>query len=103
MKFQKTFLVLKAKWYDLIKSLEKTSEFRDNTPYFRTRLLNKPITHIVFQKGYGKDKILAEVKEVKEIERNGRPTIEVVLGNIYNEAQYQEMELKDFEPLGGFS
>lgn len=91
----KTFLILKKIWFDKICTGEKKSEYRDNKPYYQSRLLNKPVTQVVFQVGYNShaQRILAEVKEIKEIFREGRPTIEIVLGNIYNERNYKEMEI----------
>lgn len=93
----KAFLILKKIWFDKICSGEKKSEYRDNKPYYRTRLLDKHIKQVVFQLGYDSSamRILAEVKEIKEILRDGKPTIEIVLGNIYNERNYQEMEIGD--------
>lgn len=37
-------LVLKHKWYDMIESGEKPEEYRENTPYWRTRLLGSPFS-----------------------------------------------------------
>lgn len=38
-------LILKSKWFDMIESGKKTEEYRDFTPYWSNRLINK----------YGKD------------------------------------------------
>jgi len=45
-------LILKHKWYDKIDSGQKKIEYRDNTPYWRKRLLGAE--RIVFHKGYTK-------------------------------------------------
>lgn len=47
-------LVLKAKWYNLIESGEKTSEYREVKPYWDNRL-NKHYDTVTFQKGYNKN------------------------------------------------
>lgn len=43
-------LVLKGKYYDAIKQGQKRNEYRENTPYWRKRLMGA--THIVFHRGY---------------------------------------------------
>ena len=49
-------LVLKRRWFDMIKSGEKQEEYRDMTDYWAKRLFNwdrKPGTHVVeFRLGY---------------------------------------------------
>lgn len=46
-------LVLKHKWYDQIDRRQKRVEYRDNTPYWRKRILkNPPLESIIFHKGY---------------------------------------------------
>ncbi|MBO7207080.1 MAG: hypothetical protein J6W10_05650, partial [Kiritimatiellae bacterium] len=49
-------LVLKLRWFDMIKSGEKRQEYRDMTDYWSTRLANwnhSPLTHVVeFRHGY---------------------------------------------------
>ena len=77
------FLILKTKWFDLIKSGNKTSEFRDDKPYYQTRLLDKNIQKCIFQKGYSaNERMIADVIEIKRIFYKGRPTIELKLGNV---------------------
>lgn len=44
-------LVLMHKWYDLIESGEKTSEFREIKPYWQKRLA-KHYDTVTFQRGY---------------------------------------------------
>ena len=49
---------IKKKWFDLIKSGEKTVEYRAYSPYWKARFrydLGFPYTHIRFRNGYRKD------------------------------------------------
>lgn len=48
------FLPLKTKWYDLIESGEKTSEYREVKPYWEKRL-NKHYDTVTFQRAYSKN------------------------------------------------
>lgn len=43
-------LVLKHKYYDLIDAGKKKIEYRDNTPYWRKRILDKDF--VTFHRGY---------------------------------------------------
>jgi len=45
-------LVLKGKYYDAIERGEKRCEYRDNTPYWRKRILEKDPNVVVFHRGY---------------------------------------------------
>ena len=47
------YLTLDYKYYDMIKSGEKTTEFRDYSPTWVKRLLSHPIKTVRFQRGYG--------------------------------------------------
>lgn len=49
-------LVLKHKWYNLIESGEKTSEYREIKPYWDKRLRRHYDT-VTFQKGYTNTKL----------------------------------------------
>lgn len=49
---QTLHLPLKAKWYYLQESGEKTEEYREITPYWRSRLCNRSYTHVCFRLGY---------------------------------------------------
>lgn len=40
------------KWYDLIESGEKTSEYREMKPYWVKRLEGKHYDTVTFQRGY---------------------------------------------------
>ena len=74
------YLTLDYKYYDMIKSGEKTTEFREYSPYWVKRLLSHPIKTVRFQRGYGgpghpppeqmvfkvKDIVLYEIETKKE-------------------------------------
>ena len=45
-------LVLKGEYYDAIERGEKKCEYRDNTPYWRKRILEKDPSIVVFHRGY---------------------------------------------------
>ena len=47
------YLTLDYKYYDQIKSGEKTTEFREYSPFWVKRLLSHPIKTVRFQRGYG--------------------------------------------------
>lgn len=47
-------LPLKAQWYLMQESGEKTEEYRDSTPYWCNRLIGKGYTHVRFRYGYTK-------------------------------------------------
>lgn len=102
------YLTLKKKWFDLIKSGQKTSEFREIKPYWIKRLteLNKYTSrqeikfrlknfpnnnlkrfdYIIFTNGYAKDspKIKVEWKGLKIGEFEGNKCFEILLGKIIN-------------------
>lgn len=48
------YLTLKYKWYDLIESGQKTSEYREIKPFWDKRL-NKHYDTVTFQRGYSKN------------------------------------------------
>lgn len=60
-------LTLKKQWFDMIKSGEKTEEYREIKPYWNTRLLNQEYDFILFRNGYDKDspEILIECKGIR--------------------------------------
>ena len=74
------YLTLDYQYYDMIKSGEKTTEFREYSPYWVKRLLSHPIKTVRFQRGYGgpghpppeqmvfkvKDVVLYEIETKKE-------------------------------------
>jgi ASC-1-like (ASCH) protein len=45
-------LTLKKKWFDLIRSGKKTTEYREIKLYWSTRLLNQNFDEIHFRNGY---------------------------------------------------
>jgi len=60
-------LTLKKKWFDLIKSGEKKSEYREDKPYWQKRLLDgedipKVFDIVRFKNGYAKDSPTMDVK-----------------------------------------
>lgn len=61
-------LTLKKKWFDMILSGEKTEEYRDIKPYWKSRLEGRDFAHhrVVFRNGYGAHAplILVELKEI---------------------------------------
>ncbi len=48
-------LTLKKKWFDLIASGEKKQEYRENKPYWQSRLHGKTFDEVHFRNGYSKD------------------------------------------------
>lgn len=45
-------LTLKYHWYDEIESGKKNIEYRDNTPYWRKRIIENNPNIVIFHKGY---------------------------------------------------
>jgi len=60
-------LVLKHKYYDLIKTGKKDTEYRDNTKYWRRRILganasgSDKATHVTFHRGYTSETMTFEI------------------------------------------
>lgn len=52
-------LVLKGKWYDMIKSGEKKEEYREITDYWRKRLEGESIYNVIFHRGYTNKETMA--------------------------------------------
>lgn len=59
-------LVLKAHWYDLIKSGQKKCEYREVKPYWTKRLFAKPYSHVRFRRGYTKESMVFELAGIEE-------------------------------------
>lgn len=58
-------LVLTHKWYDLIASGQKTTEFRKKTPYWERRLKGvKKGDFIVFRRGYTNTTLSAAIVKI---------------------------------------
>lgn len=71
---QKTcHLVLKRKYYDQIEGGRKVVEYRDNTEYWRRRII--PAKYVVFHRGYTKTTMKWKIHKIKT---NGQ--IEIHLG-----------------------
>lgn len=66
------FLIMQEVWFDKIESGEKTEEYRDNTPFYQSRLLNKDKTAfkkyktVILQVGYhtGAKRLIVEVEKI---------------------------------------
>lgn len=68
-------LVLAYKWFDKIKSGEKTIEYREMKPYWNRkfgRTLEKPYDKVRFQRGYSKnpETILFEINKIYQTAEN---------------------------------
>lgn len=74
-------LVLKHKWYDKIASGEKTSEYRECTPYWNKRfettrklfpatILYIPVHYdnVVFHRGYTNETMCFKVKSIQKLQ-----------------------------------
>lgn len=48
------FVVIKKKYFDLIKSGQKKEEYRLITEYWKKRIEGRDYSHIIFQVGYSK-------------------------------------------------
>jgi hypothetical protein len=77
-------LVLKHKWYDLIESGEKTSEYRDIKPYWDKRLA-KHYDTVTFQRGYTSTKLKFEIISISITNQptdlgSDKPYYEIKLG-----------------------
>lgn len=66
------FLTMQKVWFDKIESGEKNEEYRDNTQFYKSRLLNKERTAfknyrtVILQEGYhtGARRMIIEVKKI---------------------------------------
>lgn len=60
-------LVLTHKWFDKIKSGEKTKEYREYKPYWNKKFFNNGYDAVRFQKGYTKnpETITFKIKEIR--------------------------------------
>jgi ASC-1-like (ASCH) protein len=78
------YLTLKKKWFDLIKSGKKKSEFREIKPYWKTRLEGKEFDFIIFRNGYLKESptLKIEWKGIVFGEFEGKKCYEIKLGEI---------------------
>lgn len=62
MKMKICHLILKYEYYDSIADGRKTVEYRDNTPYWRKRLLDAD--RVTFHRGYTKTTITFGIRYV---------------------------------------
>jgi len=66
------FLIMQKVWFDKIESGEKTEEYRSNTAYYQSRLLNQSKTAfknyrtVILQVGYSTDakRMIVEVEKI---------------------------------------
>lgn len=82
-------LTLKKKWFDLIKSGEKKTEYREIKPYWTVRLFKKKYDSIVFTNGYKKDspKIKVELLDIGFEKFNGKDCYALKLGKTIEELE----------------
>lgn len=88
-------LTVHRKWFDLVKSGEKKTEFRDSKPYWISRLFDrrtlkpKKFDEIHFRNGYGKRRPLVRTKHKGT--RYGLATrrVEIMLGKIIKKRNSQ--------------
>ncbi|PPR09112.1 MAG: hypothetical protein CFH44_00457 [Proteobacteria bacterium] len=76
-------LVLMHKWYDLIESGEKTSEYREIKPYWDKRLA-KHYDTVTFQRGYTQTKLKFKIISI------GKTNLPTDLGS---DQEYYEIKL----------
>lgn len=97
------FLILKKKYFDQIKSGQKTEELRAQTDYWAKRLVEREYSHIIFQLGYSKNaermsvEYLGLEKRVITHEFFGPDPINVFvlkLGNIINGTLHTRQSLQ---------
>ena len=55
-------LILKKQPWNQIANGEKTHEYRDNTEYWRKRIIGKRI--VIFHMGYSKETMMFEIKQI---------------------------------------
>ena len=66
------FLIMQKVWFDAIENGSKIEEYRDNTPFYQSRLLNKSKTAfknyntVILQVGYNSDarRMIVEVEKI---------------------------------------
>ena len=63
-------LTLKKKWFDLIVSGIKKSEFRSKSDWIESRIIDRYYDYVLFTNGYGKDKdwVVLRYNSYKEID-----------------------------------
>ncbi len=81
------YLVLHREFFDAIASGTKKTEYRADTPYWRTRLENRTYSEIVFRNGYAKDAPVICVEWLGVRRRNGEFAIR--LGEVKSIKNYR--------------
>jgi len=74
MSEQIVHLVLKHKWFDMISSGKKRTEYRDDSDFWRKRIFRKEV--VVFHRGYTTETMSFKIKEIE----SGKGTIKICLG-----------------------
>ena len=83
-------LTLKKKWFDLISSGEKKTEYREMKPYWKKRLEGREFTEIHFKNGYSKDAPFMRIEcegMIKNQEFMGKRCYALILGEILEKKQ----------------
>ncbi|MFA6074027.1 MAG: hypothetical protein WC758_07970, partial [Candidatus Woesearchaeota archaeon] len=75
----------KKKWFDLIKSGKKKTEYREVKSYWEKRLLGKKFDRIIFTNGYSKTspKIEVECKGIGFGKFDGKDCYAIKLGKVF--------------------
>lgn len=63
---KKAHLILCGYWWDKIERGEKTVEYRNNTQYYRSRLLDA--THVVLRRGYTSLTMTFQIAQIEIID-----------------------------------
>ena len=81
-------LTLHRKWFDDIAAGKKKTEYRDNTPFWRTRLVSRNYDEIHFRNGYATRAPFMRV-ECLGIRKDGRKRFAIRLGKILETRNYR--------------
>jgi hypothetical protein len=84
-------LNLHREFFDAIAEGKKKTEYRDNTPYWRSRLVGREYTEIVFRNGYATRAPLMRV-EFLGIRKDGPNRFAIRLGKILEMKNYRQRE-----------
>jgi ASC-1-like (ASCH) protein len=93
------YLTLKKKWFDLIKSGEKKTEYREVKSYWEKRLLGKKFDRIIFTNGYSKTspKIEVECKGIGVGKFDGKDCYAIKLGKVFVPKKAEENKKEKME------
>ncbi len=77
-------LILHREWFSAIAAKTKRIEYRDRTPYWKTRLENRKYDVIQFRNGYAKDapEMQVEFCGVRKVKKWGANYYAIQLGRI---------------------